>query len=120
MAVGINTAQPGDVNDYWVLWNPSSRYTEGALEPSGGFVTEPLMRLGNQMVPVARRFEFLDSVAAAQLAADTLPAAAVPGDSVSADPVPGDRVSAAAVPAAAVPADTIPVGAAPAGTPWIR
>ena len=46
----------------WVLWNPGSRYTEAALEPVGGFAEEPLVRIANEIVPVSRRFEFLDTV----------------------------------------------------------
>lgn len=45
--------------DSWILWNPGSHYTEGALEPTGGFVEEPLVRIANEIVPVSRRFELL-------------------------------------------------------------
>ena len=45
----------------WVLWNPGSRYTEDALEPADGFAVEPLVRVGNQVVPVSRRFELFDT-----------------------------------------------------------
>ena len=45
----------------WVLWNPGSRYTEDALEPADGFEAEPLVRVGNQVVPVSRRFELFDT-----------------------------------------------------------
>lgn len=45
----------------WVLWNPSSRYTEDALEPAEGFAVEPLVRVGNQVVPVSMRFELFDT-----------------------------------------------------------
>jgi hypothetical protein len=80
----------------WILWNPSSRYTEAGVEPAGGFLEEPIMRLGNEMVPVARRFEFMDSVAAA---ADTIRAevqdtagtAAVASDTVRAAGAPSGR-----------------------------
>jgi hypothetical protein len=47
----------------WVLWNPGSRYTEEALEPVGGFVQEPLIRIANRLVPVSARSAVLDSVA---------------------------------------------------------
>ena len=47
--------------DEWILWNPGSRYTEEALEPAGGFVEEPLMRVANEIVPVSRRFELYDT-----------------------------------------------------------
>ena len=50
----------------WILWNPGSRYTHGALEPAGGFATEPLVRVGGRLVPVSGRVAVLDSVAAAK------------------------------------------------------
>ena len=40
----------------WILWNPGSYYTEDALEPSGGFITEPLLRVGDEIVPLSRRY----------------------------------------------------------------
>ena len=43
--------------DEWVLWNASSRYTEAALEPPGGFAREPLIRVGGEVVPASRRHE---------------------------------------------------------------
>ena len=48
--------------DEWILWNPGSRYTEGALEPADGFAEEPLVRIANEIVPVSRRFELFDTV----------------------------------------------------------
>jgi hypothetical protein len=48
----------------WVLWNPSSRYTEAALEPTGGFPTEPLIRVAGTVTPVSRRHALLAPVAA--------------------------------------------------------
>ena len=50
--------------DEWILWNPGSRYTEGALEPVAGFVMEPLIRVGGVLTPVSNRHAVLDSVAA--------------------------------------------------------
>jgi hypothetical protein len=50
--------------DEWILWNPGSRYTEGALEPVAGFAMEPLIRVGGTLAPVSRRHAVLDSVAA--------------------------------------------------------
>ena len=47
--------------DEWVLWNPGSRYTEAALEPAGGFASEPFMRIANEIIPVSRRFELFDT-----------------------------------------------------------
>lgn len=49
----------------WILWNPGSRYTEGALEPVAGFENEPLIRVAGMLAPVSRRHAVLDSVAAA-------------------------------------------------------
>jgi hypothetical protein len=50
--------------DSWILWNPGSHYTEGALEPTSGFVEEPLVRIANEIVPVSRRFELLGAAEA--------------------------------------------------------
>lgn len=55
----------------WILWNPGSRYTQEALEPVGGFAVEPLMRIGNEIVPVSRRFELYDTTTATVEVADT-------------------------------------------------
>jgi hypothetical protein len=59
----------------WVLWNPGSKYTEAALEPVGGFPSEPLIRIANQRVPVSERWRFVDSVRVAP-PPDTLPGVA--------------------------------------------
>lgn len=48
--------------EQWILWNPGSSYTQDALEPAGGFTTEPLMRLANEIIAVSRRYELLDSL----------------------------------------------------------
>lgn len=48
--------------EQWILWNPGSSYTQDALEPAGGFTTEPLMRLADEIIPVSRRYELLDSL----------------------------------------------------------
>ena len=65
--------------DEWILWNPASRYTEEALEPSGGFADEPVMLVGGEIVTVSRRFELYDTttvvVEEAETPADTLGAA---------------------------------------------
>jgi hypothetical protein len=45
----------------WVLWNPGSRFTVGALEPIGGFPFEPIMRVADLVVPVSLRWTLLDS-----------------------------------------------------------
>jgi hypothetical protein len=41
----------------WILWNASSRYTEGALEPVGGWPggEEPQIRFGNAIIPAEDR-----------------------------------------------------------------
>jgi hypothetical protein len=45
----------------WILWNPSSRYTEAALLPESGLPLwmEPRMRVGGRVVPVSERFRVL-------------------------------------------------------------
>ncbi len=45
----------------WVLWNPGSRFTVGALEPVEGFPFEPIMRVADLVVPVSLRWTLLDS-----------------------------------------------------------
>jgi hypothetical protein len=47
----------------WILWNPASRYTEAALEPTGGFAVEPLIRVAGIVAPVSQRHELLAPVA---------------------------------------------------------
>jgi hypothetical protein len=46
----------------WVLWNSGSQYTVGALEPVGGWTTEPDIRVGGRVVPVSKRGEVLNEV----------------------------------------------------------
>ncbi|MCG6955493.1 MAG: putative glycoside hydrolase [Gemmatimonadetes bacterium] len=60
----------------WILWNPGSHYTEGALEPHSGFATEPRIRVATEVVPVSRRWELVDSADGQDIA--------MPGDSTSA------------------------------------
>jgi hypothetical protein len=45
----------------WILWNPGSRYTEAALIPARGLPSwlEPVMRVGDEVVPVSKRFSVL-------------------------------------------------------------
>jgi hypothetical protein len=45
----------------WILWNPSSRYTEAALLPQGGLPLwmEPRIRVGGRVVPISERFQVL-------------------------------------------------------------
>jgi hypothetical protein len=57
----------------WILWNHSSRYPPGALQPVDGFKGEPRIRIGGEVVPVSRREEALERVAARRRAlADSL------------------------------------------------
>jgi len=56
----------------WILWNPGASYTPDALEPVGGFPSEPEIRVAGRIVPVSRRFEVLDSVRRAELSRDTV------------------------------------------------
>ncbi len=52
----------------WILWNPSSRYTEDALAPAGDPYSDPLMRVAGRVVPASQRWGALDSAAAARAA----------------------------------------------------
>ncbi len=74
----------------WILWNPSSRYTEGALMPAGGFAREPVIRVAGALVPVSRREEALALAARRPVVADSVPrageAGAEPTDSVPGEP----------------------------------
>lgn len=63
----------------WILWNPSSRYTESALEPVGGFEREPLVRVAGLLTPVSRRYTVMDSVAALRARGEAVGAAAGSG-----------------------------------------
>ena len=75
--------------DEWLLWNASSRYTEGALEPADGYSAgvEPMMRVGGRIVPVSERYSAMaleaEERALARAVADSI-AAAVVADSVAA------------------------------------
>jgi len=72
----------------WILWNPGSRYTEAALEPAGGFVEEPMVRIANEIIPVSRRFELFDTVTV--VVEEDGEAEGEVADSVKAVPVPTD------------------------------
>jgi hypothetical protein len=103
--------------DEWVLWNPGSRYTEGALEPIGGFEDEPLMRVAGGVHPVSRRQIVIDSVRAARAAADAPPRPmgdsvnAAPADTVETLDIPVDtlEVDSLPIPDDGIPVDTIPL-----------
>ena len=62
----------------WILWNPGSRYTVGALEPVGGFPFEPIMRVADLVVPVSLRWTLLDSATVEPLMAPDSMAAEAP------------------------------------------
>ena len=57
----------------WILWNPGSRYTEGALTPVEGFPAgfDPLIRLGGRLIPASHRFEVLRAAEEAVVAEET-------------------------------------------------
>jgi hypothetical protein len=86
--------------DEWILWNPSSRYTESALEPVAGFTAEPLIRIAGRLAPVSERFAVLDSVAAKRGSTGSpAPAAAArqdasPAEHAPASPAASDTVGA--------------------------
>ena len=65
----IQAAYDAGIQD-WILWNPSARYSEGGLIPSGGMPsgTELTMSVAGQEVPVSRRFEFMDEALVARIA----------------------------------------------------
>ena len=75
--------------DEWVLWNPSSRFTEDALAPADGYPwgVEPVIRVGGRIVPVSERFRAMEDEARerarARAVADSI-AAAVVADSLAA------------------------------------
>ena len=106
----------------WILWNPSSRYTVGALEPTEGFLDEPLLRVAGVLTPASRRFLVIDSVEALPPAPDSLRLFhASPGDSaatlepsagVASDPVGEDSVDTAPADTVSVAADTLGPSAA--------
>jgi hypothetical protein len=76
--------------DEWVLWNPSSRYTEDALVPVDGYPegVEPMMRVAGRIVPVSERYVAMaaeaEERALARAVADSI-AATVVADSVAAE-----------------------------------
>jgi hypothetical protein len=90
-----------------VLWNPSSRYTESALEPVEGFEREPLVRVAGVLTPVSRRRIVMDSVA--ELPPPPVPvdtaSAKEPVDTLSTDSMLSDTASTLSDPASS--SDTI-------------
>ena len=57
--------------DEWILWNPSSRYSEAALAPADGYPegVEPTIRVGGQVVPVSQRAAAIEAERLAEAAA---------------------------------------------------
>jgi hypothetical protein len=108
----------------WILWNPSSRYDEAALEPVGGFESEPRIRIVGRVVPLSegkelwrlaragtesagptgsssrgapdRPTEAGDTADAPGSAGDTVPTPVEPGGSPAVDTLPGDSLPAPA------------------------
>ena len=69
--------------DEWILWNAGSHYTGSALEPVGGFDTEPMIRVAGVVAPVSRRHAVIDSTARlSQTPTATDRAAPAPSDSL--------------------------------------
>ena len=97
--------------DSWILWNPSSRYTEEALMPATGFTREPIIRVAGALVPVSQREEALRLADRRPVVADSVPRA---GEAVvePADSVPG----AIEAPVA----DTVQSAPRPGGAPGRR
>ena len=60
--------------DEWLLWNPSSRYSEAALAPAGGYPegTEPTIRVGGKIVPVSERAAAMEAERITRAAADSV------------------------------------------------
>jgi hypothetical protein len=56
----------------WILWNPGSRYTEGALMPVDGWGSEPRIRVARDVVPVSRRADALARDRSAQVGDSTV------------------------------------------------
>ena len=85
----------------WIMWNPGSRYTIDAFEPIGGFAQEPMIRVGDGIVPVSRRFDVLGERDPATIPVDSVSS----GESVQPDSglVVPDSGSVAADSASVVP-----------------
>jgi len=68
--------------DEWILWNPSSRYSEAALAPAGGYPegTEPTIRVGGKIVPVSERHAAVEAERVAAAAAADSVAKAIAAD----------------------------------------
>ena len=94
-----------DVGIYeWILWNPSTRYSEAALEPSEGFEVQPLVGVAGLPAPVPRRHLVIDSVAALPPVPDSLDVVApLDTGSVAADVAHPDTAMARPDTAAARP-----------------
>ncbi|HSM05228.1 MAG TPA: putative glycoside hydrolase [Longimicrobiales bacterium] len=87
--------------DGWILWNPSSRYTEGALMPAGGFAKEPIIRVAGEFVPVSQREAALERGRRRAAAAEVTEAR--PDAEAASDSIPAPAASS-------LPADTVGTG----------
>jgi len=58
----------------WILWNPSSRFSEAALAPANGYPDglEPTIRAGGRVVPCSKRFTAMEEERAARALVDSL------------------------------------------------
>lgn len=96
----------------WILWNPSTRYSEDALRPVGGFPREPTVRVAGEIVPVSERQAVIERVAAREQAvADSIRRATEEAERAAAD------AAADAARGVVLPPDTVPrpPGSQPAG-----
>jgi hypothetical protein len=96
----IQAAYDAGVHE-WILWNPSTRYSVDALEPSTGFEQEPLVRVAGVVTPVSRRQAVMDSIAAVVIVAEP---EATDGQ---ADPAGADDATGAGPQARSAPPDSI-------------
>ena len=71
--------------DEWLLWNPSSRYTEEALAPFNGYPegTEPTIRAGGRIGPVSERYLAMEEEELAQTEARRVQTESAAMDSTS-------------------------------------
>ncbi len=77
--------------DEWILWNPGSRYTEGALEPAGGWGDRPgpLIRVAGELIPAEEREALLARALEGPGEVEGSPVdSTVAPDTASADPAP--------------------------------
>ncbi|MDH3269794.1 MAG: putative glycoside hydrolase [Gemmatimonadota bacterium] len=100
----------------WILWNPSTRYSESALEPVGGFEEEPLLRVAGVLTPASRRHIVMDSVAALPSETMSVDTLAVPVDTTAGDSVRVDTLKAEMLGVGALTGDSLELPATPVDT----